>query len=221
MFTQNTWLSLFKLKNVSIPLVVKYFTLLILFFGSGCAALIYQVMWERLLFISFGIDLQSITIVVAVFMLGLGLGGITGGYLADTYASNIIKLYFLFEFIIAVFGFCSPYLINAVGHWYVGEQIIFRMIINFLLLALPTTLMGATFPLLVKLVNDRNQNIGQSVGSLYMANTLGGAVGAYFAGFIALYIFDISGTIYCAAWLNLCIALICGMIFRGNDHALC
>ena len=56
-----------------------------LFFVSGVAALVYQVCWQRLLFSAFGVDIDSVTIIVSVFMLGLGLGALAF-YLADAAA---------------------------------------------------------------------------------------------------------------------------------------
>ena len=57
--------------------------LVLLFFVSGIAALIYQVCWQRLLFQAFGVDIESVTIIVSTFMLGLGLGALAGGQLSD------------------------------------------------------------------------------------------------------------------------------------------
>jgi predicted MFS family arabinose efflux permease len=53
------------------------------FLFSGCAALIYQVSWQRALYGLIGVDMDSITIIVSVFMLGIGLGGMLGGWLSD------------------------------------------------------------------------------------------------------------------------------------------
>ena len=57
--------------------------LLLSFFISGCSALMYQVSWQRALYALIGVDMDSITIIVSVFMLGIGLGGMLGGWLSD------------------------------------------------------------------------------------------------------------------------------------------
>lgn len=193
---------------------LMYLPLFILFFLSGCAALIYQIMWERILFTSFGVDLQSITIIVSVFMFGLSIGSLSGGYLAELFPNRLLFFYILFELVIAGFGFLSPWLLMGLGNHFFTHHALILTGISFLILALPTILMGATFPILVKEVNASKRNIGETVGLLYMANTLGSAIGAYFAGFILLYSLTISGSIYCAASLNLAIAFSGFALFR-------
>lgn len=188
--------------------------LYLLFFCSGVSALIYQVMWERMLFAEFGVDLESITIIVSVFMFGLGVGGLLGGYLADKQTKRLLSLYILIEIAIALFGFCSPYLIPQVGSLFFSDNKIMTVLASFLVLAFPTLLMGATFPILVRHVNHTVQHMGQSVGSLYFANTLGGAAGAYFSGFVLLYTLNVVEVIERAAWLNVTIALIAFLAFR-------
>ena len=69
-----------------------------IFFISGLSALIYQVCWQRLLFTGFGVDLTSITVIVSVFMAGLGIGAFFGGRIADKFSKNIIILFCLIEF---------------------------------------------------------------------------------------------------------------------------
>ncbi|HOW88929.1 MAG TPA: hypothetical protein PL037_01500, partial [Elusimicrobiales bacterium] len=93
----------------------------LLFFFSGCSALIYQVMWQRLLFTAFGVDINSITIVVSVFMFGLGIGGLLGGYLADFFPARALGLYIGIEVLIAVFGFLSPAMMRAVEDAFSGR----------------------------------------------------------------------------------------------------
>ena len=64
-----------------------------LFVVSGAAALIYQVCWQRMLFEGFGVDIESVTIIVSAFMLGLGLGSLAGGELADRFPHRLIALF--------------------------------------------------------------------------------------------------------------------------------
>lgn len=195
------------------PVIINL-VLYVLFFLSGCSALIYQVMWQRMLFTAFGVDLVSITIIVSVFMFGLGVGGLLGGWLADHFPKRLLTLYVIIELGIAAFGFVSPVLIEAMGQSLFSSSEGLTALSSFIILALPTLLMGATFPVLVMHVNLHKQNIGDSVGGLYFANTLGGAMGAYLAGFILLYALDMAGAITFAALLNLAIAVTAYMVFR-------
>lgn len=188
----------------------------ILFFFSGCSALIYQIMWQRMLFTIFGVDLVSITIIVSVFMFGLGLGGLLGGRLADRMPHHLLSLYVIIEILIAMFGFTSPDLFEIVGNIILTNNELVTAAICYLILSVPTLLMGATFPILVVHVNRSLQNIGESVGILYFANTVGAALGAYLAGFVLLYYLDAAGVVACAAALNLLTAGIAYMLLRGG-----
>jgi predicted membrane-bound spermidine synthase len=200
--------------KVSLTTPTIHFILYGLFFCSGCSALIYQVMWQRMLFTVFGVDLESITIVVSVFMFGLGIGGLIGGRLADRMPTRLLSLYVAIELYIAIFGFFSPAIIDLMGNALFSGNEFVTAVVSFLILAIPTLLMGTTFPILVTHVNRYNQNIGDSVGGLYFVNTLGGAMGAYFSGFVLLYSMDIAGAINRAALLNLFIAFVALLVFR-------
>jgi predicted membrane-bound spermidine synthase len=180
--------------------------LVLLFFVSGIAALIYQVCWQRLLFEAFGVDIESVTIIVSTFMLGLGLGALAGGQLADRYPGKALPLFALIELCIAVFGALSPHLIHGAGLLAVHGSLPTIGVVNFLLLLVPTMLMGATLPILVTHVVRRYRNVGVSIGVLYFANTLGAACGAAVTGMLMLYYLGLSATIYAAALLNVTVS---------------
>jgi predicted membrane-bound spermidine synthase len=201
-------------RDVTLQASTIHLILYALFFWSGCSALIYQVMWQRMLFTVFGVDLTSITVIVSVFMFGLGLGGLIGGRLADRMPTRLLVLYVVIELYIAIFGFFSPSIIDLLGAVLFSSSEVFTVVASFLILAVPTLLMGATFPILVTHVNRYNQNIGDSVGGLYFVNTLGGALGAYLSGFVLLYSMDVAGAIDRAAILNLLIAVTAVLMFR-------
>jgi predicted membrane-bound spermidine synthase len=200
-----------------VPFSSIRFILSVLFFFSGAAALIYQVAWERMLFTLFGVGLESVTIVVSVFMFGLGAGGLLGGYIADLFPKKLLGCYILTEMAVALFGICSPAVIAWVGNSLLGSSEWIIAAGSFVVLVIPTFLMGATFPILVTLLNHSELHIGRSVGSLYFANTLGAAAGAYMAGFVLLYSMGLKGEIQCAVLLNLSIAISAFVLFRGED----
>lgn len=183
-----------------------HYWLLLLFFVSGAAALIYQICWQRLLFESVGVDIESVTIIVSTFMLGLGLGSLAGGELADRYPRHALELFALVELATAVFGVFSPSLIRAANAATVDASLVTIAAANFGLLLVPTTLMGATLPILVSHVVRTYRNLGVSVGVLYFANTLGAALGAGLTGFVALYYLGLTATIYAAAALNVVVS---------------
>lgn len=204
-------------RSLPVNSATSHFTLYILFYLSGVSALIYQVMWQRMLYGIFGVDLTSITIIVSVFMFGLGIGGLLGGRLADYFPNRLLQLYIVIELVIAIFGFASPAIIEYLGFFFFSSNQLITGIASFVMLAVPTIMMGATFPILVTHVNKTIQHIGDSVGGLYFANTLGGAMGAYLAGFVLLSALDIMGTINYAAMLNLSVAFIAFIFFRRKN----
>lgn len=172
------------------------------FFTSGVAALTYQICWQRLLFAAFGVDIQSITIIVSTFMLGLGVGAIFGGQVADRFPTRVPSLFAAAEFLIGAFGLMSADLIALVGDATVDGSLFAISAANFALLLLPTALMGATLPMLVTFLVQQSKNVGISIGSLYFINTLGAAAGAGAVGLIAFHHFDIRQTIHIAVVLN-------------------
>jgi len=186
------------------------------FFLSGMAALIYQVCWQRLLFVAFGVDIESITIIVSTFMLGLGVGALVGGQLADRFPDYIIRFFALAELGIGVFGLASPAMIDAVGRLTIQQPLTVIAAANFLLLLVPTVLMGATLPMLVAFLVKTVGNVGISIGGLYFVNTLGAAFGALGVGFLWLYYFDLHTTIYTAAAVNILVSAGVLVLFRAR-----
>jgi predicted membrane-bound spermidine synthase len=193
-----------------------HYRVILLFLVSGCAALVYQICWQRLLFQAFGVDIDSVTIIVSSFMLGLGIGALVGGELADRYPDRTLALFALIELSTAAFGFCSPWLIHAASAAAVNSPRAVIGAIDFGLLLIPTTLMGATLPILVAHVVRRYRNLGASVGVLYFANTLGAACGAALTGFVALYYIGLTATIYAAAMVNIAVSAAIWGALRGT-----
>ena len=87
--------------------------LLVSFFISGCSALIYQLSWPRALYGLIGVDMDSITIIVSVFMLGIGLGGMLGGWLSDRFPRQRLRWYAGIELSIALYGGASLWLLQV------------------------------------------------------------------------------------------------------------
>jgi len=185
-----------------------------LFFASGFAALLYQIAWQRVLFGWYGVDLDSVSAIVAIFMLGLGAGAIVGGWLADRFASRRILLFALIELTIGAFGVFSLDIIDGVGALFPAESIPRLVVLTFLVFAVPTCAMGATLPVLVTELVERTQNVGLSTGTLYFVNTLGAASGAFAAGQVLLPLGGLDGLVAVAAMLNLLVAGIAYAAFR-------
>ena len=127
----------------------------VVFFLSGGAALVYQIVWQRALFVIYGLDAVSVTVVVTAFMLGLGLGSRAGGALSRSYPAKAVTLFAVSEIGIGLFGFISLDLFAAVAGLTQGIGHLGTGIVAFLLVVVPTTLMGATLPLLVSYATTR------------------------------------------------------------------
>src|SRR5215213_9328436 len=90
--------------------------LCVLFFFSGFPALIYQLTWQRSLFRIFGVNTESVTIVVTAFMLGLGLGSLAGGWISKRQNVKPLLLLGMIELMTAAFGLVSLMIFEQVGH---------------------------------------------------------------------------------------------------------
>lgn len=174
----------------------------ILFFVSGFAALVYQVVWQRTLFAIYGINIESVTVVVTAFMLGLGLGSLAGGAVSKEPRRPVVLLFGLVEATIGVFGAFSLPLFRAVGHATLALSAPAVAAVTFLLILLPTMLMGSTLPLLVAHFTRLSNNVGRSVGLLYFINTLGSALASVVAVLVLLPQFGQLRAVYAAALLN-------------------
>lgn len=188
-----------------------------LFFISGVAALIYQIAWQRLLFANLGSDIDSVTIIVSVFMLGLGVGALLGGRAVDMFPERAILLFVLVEVGIGIFGLGSSAIILYVGTLVHDSNLLLTAVISFLILLFPTTLMGSTLPVLITFVAKRWGNIGAATGHMYSINTLGAALGAFVTGYWLFGFLPLGGVIYLAATMNFLVAIV-AVSFLRNCH---
>jgi spermidine synthase len=178
-----------------------------LFFASGMPALIYQVVWQRALFAIYGVNVESVAVVVSAFMLGLGLGSLLGGRLSARFPRHGILLFGACEMGVAIFGILSLRIFHWAASFTAGSGLLHVILFSLLLLLLPTMLMGATLPLLVEHLVGRSGRVGLSVSRLYFVNTLGSAMACYFCVQFLLRDFGLSGSVQIAACLNVIVGL--------------
>jgi len=186
----------------------------ILFFASGFAALLYQIAWQRVLFGWYGVDLDSVSAIVSIIMLGLGIGALIGGWLSDRFQRHRILIFSLVEFTLAVFGLFSLDIMDSTGAFFAASSLPYIVLLTFCVFLIPTCAMGATLPLLVTELVDRTQSVGFSTGSLYFVNTLGAAAGALAAGTILLPRVGLDGLVATAALLNFLVSTTAFVAFR-------
>jgi spermidine synthase len=178
----------------------------VLFFLSGSPALLYQLIWERALFRIFGVSIESVTVVVTAFMIGLGVGSLAGGWLAERRRLRLPVLLAALEIGIAAFGVSSLGLFELVGRITAGWSLPGIAAAALAVLLVPTLLMGASLPVLVGYLALRTGSVGRSFGGLYYSNTLGAGAACILA--IAL-VFPFGGmekSVAIAALLNCAVA---------------
>jgi spermidine synthase len=176
--------------------------LYLIFFASGFSALVYQLVWQRALFTIYGVNIESITIVVTAFMLGLGFGSLLGGQLSRLRWINPLVTFGLMELGIAVYGFYSLTVFEWVGLGTAGSPATKVFLITFSLVLMPTLFMGATLPLLTSHIVPKMKNVGQTVANLYFVNSLGSATACFLAALWLFASFGMRGTTSIAVFVN-------------------
>ena len=177
------------------------------FFASGFAALIYQVVWQRVLFATFGINIEAVTIVVTAFLLGLGFGSIAGGVLSVNRRIHPLVVFAGLEVAIGVYGLISLPLFHRAAELSLGTSTATAGVMSFALVVFPTLFMGATLPLLVSFAVRYSGNVGHSVGWLYFVNTAGSALASVATVVFVLRTMGEMGTVRIAAAANFAVAL--------------
>ena len=180
-------------------------------------ALVYQVMWLRLLALVFGVTVYAASTVLAGFMAGLGIGSFAAGRLA-TRITRPLAAFGIAEALVGITAFASPMVLDALTRLWVTIHpslpqslaviTIIRFVVAFLVLIVPTSLMGATLPLVIKSAVAREERIGGRIGLLYAINTTGAIVGALVAGFYLISEVGVHLSFQMAALGNIVIGLV-------------
>jgi spermidine synthase len=191
---------------------------LICFFLSGAAGLVLEEVWTRELTLVFGSTTLALSTVLSVFMGGLALGSRIGGRYADRLKRPLLA-YALAEAGVGLYALALPWVIstyprlNAGLFQLFGEREVLlslgRFVAAALLLFIPTTLMGATLPILSRhatLATEGAGKIGRAVGTLYAVNTFGAVVGAFLGGFVLLPRLGVTASSHAAALTDLGLA---------------
>jgi spermidine synthase len=172
------------------------------FFLSGFPALLYQIVWERALFTLYGVNIESVTMVVTAFMVGLGLGSLLGGIVSRYQRWSLLAIFGIVELLVGLYGIISLNLFHWAAKSTAGSPPLQTGVIAFTLIALPTVLMGSTLPVLVTYAVRLSHNVGTSVGALYAVNTLGSAAACFCAGLFLMRWFGQTKTVAVAVGLN-------------------
>ncbi len=188
----------------------------LMFFASGAAALIYQVLFAKKLALVFGSTSTATLTVLATFLGGMAIGSLIGGKLAQR-TKHPIRSYAIVEGGIAAYCVLTPSLFDLVQGIYISLAtgypadaaflLPLRVILGATVLLIPTVLMGITLPLLAKALEAPGQRLGNKIGLLYFMNTAGAATGALLTSYAIIPAIGVGRTTLVAALLNLFVAL--------------
>lgn len=197
---------------------------LLLFFFSGALALIYQVVWSRMMTHVFGSTAVAVGTVLAAFMAGMAIGSWVIGRLSDR-SVNRLRLYAWLEIGIALAALLSHLALDRMVTFYpvlhdlVGDLpavlALVRFMSAFLIVMAPTILMGATLPVLSRYLLSTTSSIGARLGILYSINTLGAVTGVLVTGFVLIGRYGIHVPVFAAVVGNLIVGVIAWIASRG------
>ena len=191
----------------------------LLFLISGFAALIYQIVWQRVLFTTFGVNIESVTVVVSVFMFGLGIGSLVGGLLSKRFGSYLPHLFLLCELIVGLFGIISVPLMKAVSEATLDRSLPAVALVTYLLLCIPTIFMGATLPILVTHLDRYYRSVSTSLVRLYFLNTLGSGIACFVTVDILFRLLGQQAVVLAAALCNLAVGFLVYRYVRAGGEA--
>lgn len=193
---------------------------------SGFSALIYQLIWVRLLGLVFGVSSFAVATVVAVFLLGLGLGSYFFGKWSER-TSNPLRVYMYVEVCIAIASIASYLVIDylpvyrllyesAYNNLDLYGMSVVRLLLSVVVLLPPVFFIGGTMPLISKYFLTASSTFGSGFSRIYYLNTLGAFAGALLTGFVLVKYLGVSATLMVAVAGNLLVAVI---IAAGKSEA--
>src|SRR5437773_10196234 len=179
--------------------------LVFLYAGSGCAALIYEIVWFQLLQLVIGSSAVSLGLLLAAYMGGLCVGSAVLPRLLSA-RWNPLRVYACLELGVGAFGFAILFGLPFIGRVFAGATpgmaaLVARGAVSAVCLVPPTLLMGASFPAIARWVEGTSKPIAW-MGALYSANVAGAVVGCVVAGFYLLRVYDMAVATYVAVALN-------------------
>ncbi|MEW6302641.1 MAG: fused MFS/spermidine synthase [Verrucomicrobiota bacterium] len=207
---------------------VRLVPVFVLFFLSGASSLIYEVIWQRKMMLVFGASAPAITAILTAFFCGIAFGSWGGGKLLARHQHRFptLRFYAFVELWIAAWGVAVPVLLHGMNALFVGMfgafepgpgvSLVARFVMA-LLVVLPATLgMGATVPIMSRVINEAGPGIGRSVGLAYGVNTIGAVIGCLLAGFVLIKELGMQGSLFLAATLNFAVVVIAFAQSRGT-----
>jgi spermidine synthase len=196
--------------------------LLFLFLGSGCAALIYEIVWFQLLQFVVGSSAISLAVLLGTFMGGMCLGSLALPRFVPA-SCHPLRVYALLEIGIGLAGLLVLFAMPAIAQFYIAmvghgmPGVLLRAFVCVVCLLPPTVLMGATLPAIARWIEATPRGMSW-LGFFYGGNTLGAVIGCLLAGFYLLRVHDSVIATYCAVALNVLVGLIAFVLARFAPH---
>lgn len=199
------------IETLTIPIASRPYLpwLLILFVGSGCAALIYEVVWLQLLQLVIGSTGISLGVLLGIFMGGMCLGSLLLPRLVSA-KHHPLRVYAFLELGIGIFGLAILFGMPVLSDMYEGfiaHGAAQRAFVAAVCLVPPTVLMGATLPAIARWVKATPEGVSW-MGFFYAGNIAGGVAGCLLAGFYLLRVYDMPTGTYAAVMINVLVALL-------------
>ena len=207
---------------------LRFLLLLVCFFVSGFAALLYQTAWTREFAFLFGTSELAVVAVLSAYMGGLALGAAVAARVVRRLSRPVLA-YGLLELGIALGALAVPFLIRAVQSVYIAvaggleappetmalTTALFHLVGSFVVLVPCTALMGATLPLLARYAVSEDAQVGPRIGVLYAVNTFGAIAGTLVAAFLLLPEIGLRQTVYVGIAGNAIVFLAAAALARG------
>ncbi|MBN2188472.1 MAG: fused MFS/spermidine synthase [Chitinispirillaceae bacterium] len=197
-------------------------TIVLLYFFSGASALIYEIVWARMLGLIVGTAVTAWAAVLVAYMGGMALGSFLGGRVADRVVRPVL-FFALCEAGIGLFGIASPAILHCVQQFCTvlpplpGMQTTLAVMV----LIVPAMLMGATFPVVGRILVAGDRPPSRDLGMIYSANTSGAVIGTLAAGFLLMPAMGMAMSLFMAAAINLAVAsgaALCARTCKGGNR---
>lgn len=180
---------------------------LIVYSISGFVAISYEIIWTRMLQIQSGTSIYAFSLILAFYLIGIGVGSILGGKYISKIKDHLL-LFNIFQIGIACYSIIGLYIFSSIGNPTTSELNIFSMAyIPFILVIPITIILGMMFPLVSQIYVKDENNVATSIGRLYAVNTLGCIVGSIVCGFVFIALLGTRNTILLLATMNILISL--------------
>jgi spermidine synthase len=198
---------------------------------SGFVALAYEVIWSRVLALIIGSSVYAFSIMLTTFLIGLAGGATLASRLADRIRKPVV-MFGVIEAAIGITSLAGAYLFNDLPYFFVqlyrwvdsssfGLLLFSRFLIAAFVMIIPTFLLGALFPLVVRIVSSGNEvrSTGRTVGDAYAANTVGAIAGSFASGFVLIPWLGLLGSMRLCVAMNFAVAAVTFIVSRKGSES--